>query len=120
MNIAHYRSLRRDYLGAIEALREAFDELQKSHNARWIAFYFEVWFIIAAELKRWEIAAQLLGFVDHLRGEKKVARLQIMLPWFLPHVERLSKQLSEDRLLELSAEGAKLTLHEAQEVTADI
>ena len=114
--IAHIHSLGREYAQAVEALRAASVELRKTENARWIAMYFDVWIILAVELKADECAARLLGFTEEMRAQKKAPRLRGMLPWFLPRLERLTKRLSEDRLLALRMEGAALTLDEAQEL----
>jgi tetratricopeptide (TPR) repeat protein len=115
--IAHIQSLVREYPQAIESLRAAFRELRKTENARWLAMYFDIWIILAVELKADECAARLLGFTEEMRAQKKAPRLRGMLPWFLPHMERLSKRISEDTLLALRTEGATLTLDQAQALT---
>lgn len=118
--IAHIHSLVREYPQAIENLRAAFVELRKTENARWLAMYFDVWIILAVELKADECAARLLGFTEEMRAQKRAARLRGMLPWFLPHMERLAKRISEDRLLALRTAGAALTLDEAQALTNEL
>ncbi|MBV8333280.1 MAG: tetratricopeptide repeat protein, partial [Candidatus Eremiobacteraeota bacterium] len=89
VDMAHYYMLRRDYAAALESMREAYDALRKDWNPRWIAWYFDVWVILAAKLERWEIAAKLLGFVDRMRSEQSVPRLQLLLPWLSAPIERL-------------------------------
>jgi tetratricopeptide (TPR) repeat protein len=119
-NIALCRLLRRDAAGAIQSMQEAHDELVLDPNPRWTAWYFDVWFMIAAKLERWELAARLLGFVDRLRDEKNLPRLPGVLPWFSSPIERLNKALSGDRLHELRLEGESLTFDQAQSLTAGI
>jgi tetratricopeptide (TPR) repeat protein len=113
-NVALCRLMRREVAAAIETMREAHDEIVCDRNPRWTAWYFDTWFIIAAKLDSWEIAAQLLGFVDRLRDESSVPRLPGVLPWFSTPIERLSKALPDDRANELALMGESLTFEEAE------
>jgi tetratricopeptide (TPR) repeat protein len=117
-NIGHYHALRRDYAAAAENLRSAYGELSKQPTPRWIAWYFDVWFILAAEFERWDVAASLLGFTDRYRDEHDAPRMQGMFPWFTLPVERLAKRSREDSTLyDVRAEGEHLTLSQAQALT---
>ena len=113
INIAHLYSLRREYAAAWDCMRAASEELKRNHIAHWQAFYFDVWLIIAADVGALESAARMLGFSDEFRHQKSVPRLQGILPWFVPTIEKLKKKLGEERLAELRASGALLTMDEA-------
>jgi tetratricopeptide (TPR) repeat protein len=120
-DIAHYHALRRDYAAAVDNLRAAHIELSKQPIARWIAWYFDVWFILAAEFERWEIAASLLGFIDHYRDANEVPRMQAMLPWSSLPVERLAERArAHEHLFDLRIAGEALTLPEAQALTESL
>ncbi|MDP9018773.1 MAG: tetratricopeptide repeat protein [Candidatus Eremiobacteraeota bacterium] len=120
VNIAHYHSLRREYAIAMETLNQAYEVINREQNPHWLAGYFDVWFIIATELNAAKVAALLLGFVDHFRDQKKVPRLQGMLPWASTCMDRLRKRLTDQRFAELRADGAKLTPVEAQALVDSI
>jgi tetratricopeptide (TPR) repeat protein len=120
VDIAHYLSLRREYAAAIESLHAAFAELSREFRPRWVAWYFDVWVIIAAKLERWETAARLLGFVDRWRSEQNVPRLQLMLPSLSVPIERMGSIIAQDRLHELFLEGEELTIEGAQALTTGV
>ena len=120
VDIAHYHCLRREYAEAIATMRSAYEPLSKEWNPRWIAWYFDVWVIIAAKLERWETAAKLLGFVDKLRSEQNVPRLQLLLPWLSGPMERFASVLTQDRLHELFLEGEALTTQTANDLASTI
>jgi tetratricopeptide (TPR) repeat protein len=113
-NIAHFQSLLRRYAPAAENMRAAFELLREEPNPRWIAWHFDVWFLIAASLQRWDVAAQLLAFVDEHRDATNQPRLGAMLPWFTQAKERLSRELSFDRHDELLIQGEALDAEAAQ------
>lgn len=108
-NIAHLHSLRSDFDQAHAALNEAWDELSIAPNPRWIAWYFDVAFIIAAKQRRWDVAAQLLGFADRWRDDHSITRNQVMLPWLSEPKERMTQALDNDELVRHLREGAALT-----------
>lgn len=120
VDIAHYRTLRRELDAAIASMREAYDALRRDWNPRWIAWYFDVWIIIAAKLERWEIVAQLLSFVDRLRSEQSVPRLQLLLPWLSAPIERLGTTVERERLNELFTMGEALTIAQAEEIVLTV
>jgi hypothetical protein len=120
VNIAHFQSLRRANADALATLREAYEELILDPNPRWVALYFELWVILAAKLEHWETAALLLGYVDRLRSDFNVPRLQGMLPWLSSPMERLAATLKQERLHELFADGESLTIGSAQALTRQI
>jgi len=95
-SMGHYHLLRRDPESAIASMRQSYAELQKSPNPRWIAWYFDIWFIIAAALDRWDVAAQLMAFSNRYRDEHSVPRMPGILPWFSRPVESLSQRLGGD------------------------
>jgi tetratricopeptide (TPR) repeat protein len=120
VDIAHYHCLRREYPAAVESMREAYRTLQQESNPRWVAWYFDVWVIIAAKLERWEVVAQLLGYVDRMRSEQNVPRLQLLLPWLSSPMERLASMIPEDRLHELFEAGEALTIEQAEAVASSV
>jgi len=119
VNTAHYHALSRDYDTAVERLREAFDELTLERNPRWLAWYFDVWIIIAASSQRWETVARLRGFTDRYRDEHNVHRLQAMLPWLSMPFEQVWKNLPQERVDELLIEGESLTVEQAHAIAVD-
>jgi len=119
-SMGHYHLLRREYAAAIESMHASYPELLKDPIPRWFAWYFDVWFIIAAALDRWELAARLLGFVNRYRDDHSTPRLQGTLPWLSRPIERLSEHIAEDRLSELFIEGESLSLEQARALVADV
>jgi tetratricopeptide (TPR) repeat protein len=119
-NIAHLHVLRRDDEKAFDFLRKAYEELHLGDNAKWFALYFDVWFMLATRLERWEIAALIQGFLDKYRDEHRVPRLLGLFPWYAPSVERLHEHLPDARYDELNERGAELSLEEAYALTANI
>jgi tetratricopeptide (TPR) repeat protein len=119
-NIALCQSLLRDVAAAFDSMSAAYDLIVRDPNPRWLAWHFDVWFIIAAKLQRWETAARLLGFVDRLRHEKNVPRLPGLLPWFSLPVESLGRALTDERLHDLMLEGEALSVADAQALGADL
>lgn len=118
--IAHVHALRRDYVRAVETMQRAWEMLRREENPRFLAWYFDIWFLIAAGLDRWETAARLLGFLNHYRDASNARRLQGILPWFSSPVERLSKELSVERAHELILEGESLSPDAAQRLVESI
>jgi tetratricopeptide (TPR) repeat protein len=118
--IAHYRFALRQPEAAIEAMDAAHALLFVDPNPRWMAWYFDTWFVIAAGLNRWDEAAELLAFTDKYRDEQNQPRLQAMLPWISTPKERLARQMSHERQDELIAAGEALTIETAQRLTESI
>ena len=118
--IAHYRFALRQYAPAIAAMATAFDLLRKDPNPRWLAWYFDTWFLIAAGLDHWETAATLLAFTDKYRDEQNQPRLQAMLPWLSTPKERLARELPHELYDELVAAGEALTIETAQHLAESI
>jgi tetratricopeptide (TPR) repeat protein len=113
---AHVHVLRRELPAALESMRLAWEYLQREPNVNHRAWYFEVWFLIAASLERWETAARLYGFARHYRDVNNAQRLQGMLPWLSGPVERLYERLGHERAEELFIEGEALSIEQAQEL----
>lgn len=120
INIAHVRSLVREYPAAIMLLRDAFAALEERKNPNWLATYFDVWFLLAVELRSYERAARIAGFNDRFRMQHNVPRLSGRLPWFVPSMDRLRKHFDESRLTGLRTEGAHFSLSEANAETLAI
>lgn len=118
VNIAHYQLLDRNRAAAIVSMREALEALRRDEDVRWIVWYFDVWIIIAAEISRWDDAARLLGFVDHLRDVKNLPRSQAMLNWFSVSIERIARHLSDEQEDALILEGESMTMEQAAALTA--
>jgi len=92
----------------------AYVEIVRDPNPRWLAWHFDVWFIIAGRsCKALETAARLLGFVDRLRHEKNLPRLPGVLPWF-HYRSKVGQALSGERLQDLMLEGEALGVADAQ------
>jgi tetratricopeptide (TPR) repeat protein len=119
-SIAHYRFALRQHAAAIASMAAAFDLLRDDPNPRWLAWYFDTWFLIAAGLERWDAAAELLAFTDKYRDEQNQPRLQAMLPWLSTPKERLARELSHERHDELVAAGEALTIETAQRLAESI
>jgi len=117
---AHLMLLRRKNADAIERMLEAYENLHRDPKPRLVAWYFDVWFIIAAALERWEIAAKLHGFVNRYRDEHDVSRIQTLVLWYSSAIERLSKRNTEEQLDALEAEGEALTFDTAQKMVEGI
>jgi tetratricopeptide (TPR) repeat protein len=117
-SMGHYYVLRRDEAAALESMHRAYAELALDPIPRWIAWYFDVWFIIEAWRGRWETAALILSFVNRYRDERSCPRNQGFLPWFSQPVEELSQHLGADRLHELFAQGEELDVESAQALVA--
>ena len=118
-SMGHYHLLKRDPQAALESMREAYDELRKDPIPRWVAWYFDIAFIIAASLDRWAEAAQLLGFVNRYRDESSAPRMPGILPWFSRPIERLASEL-DGRYEELLDRGEHLTPESAHELFAAV
>ena len=112
--IGHVQLLRRDFAAAFEAMQSAWVWMAPEPVPLHRAWYFQVWFLIAATLQQWETAARIYGFVARYRDEHNTPRLQSMLPVLSEFVERLYKVLGYDRAMALEAEGEAYTIEEAQ------
>ena len=112
--VAHVHGLRREYARAIETMRTAWEYLRREPIAFHRAWYFQVWFLIAAGLNQWETAARLYGFLAHYRDINEAPRLNGMLPTMSGPIERHYKELGHDRAIMLAAEGESYTLDQAQ------
>lgn len=119
-NIAHLHVLRRDDERAFEFLKRAYEELCIAQNPRWFTIYFDVWFMFATRLERWEIAALIQGFLDKYRDEHHVPRLLGLFPWYAPSVERLHEHLPSARYDELNERGSGLSLEQVYALTENI
>ena len=112
--IAHVNVLRFEFARAFEALRTSWTYLSRENVALHVAWYFQVWFLVAAALRQWEATAQLYGFLTHYRDVNDAPRMQGMLPWLSEPIERQYRELGRERALELAAEGEALTVEQAQ------
>lgn len=117
-NIAQYQLLQRDDAGAVESMREAYAELSQDPIPRWVAWYFDTWFMISASRDRWEVAAQIYAFTNRYRDENSAPRYQGVLPWFSGPVEQLSQQIEPERLQTLFDAGESLTIETAEVLAA--
>ncbi|GAC1388608.1 MAG: hypothetical protein NVSMB31_02870 [Vulcanimicrobiaceae bacterium] len=120
VHVAYYRLLRRQYNDAIADLHAAYELLSPGENPEFISRYFETWFILACELRQYEVAARLLGFLERFRSAHDIMRLPFLMPWYAPQVERLQKHFSYEKLQELQQAGATLTLSSAEELTQTV
>jgi hypothetical protein len=114
IDLAYYHTNQREYARALECMSQAWVQIEREPNPRWIAWYFDVWFVVATALERWEAAAQLMGFVNRYRDERNLSRLRALLPWLSTPSERLARHLDQNRLTELIEEGGVLTPAGAQ------
>lgn len=119
-NIAHFRLLLRDEVGALDCMHEAYEELEQDPVPRWVAWYFDTWFIIAAALGHWEKAAQIYAFANRYRDEHSAPRYQGILPWFSSPVEQLSQNVGADELPKLLDAGELLTVDTANDLVFEI
>jgi tetratricopeptide (TPR) repeat protein len=120
ITIAQIHALRREYRSAIDELNVSFDALLRSQNPRWLATYFDVWFMLAVQLRQWELAAQLMGFLERYRDQHRLPRLAGQMSWYSVSVEQIARRLSAKLLRELRDAGAALTVDRAQELTRAI
>ena len=112
--------MRREQSEAIAILHDAYRELELDMSPYWIAWYFDLWVIIAAKREHWETVARLLAFVDKLRSEKSVPRSAGILPWMSAPMEYLATSITQERLHELFNEGEELTVEDARGLVAEI
>lgn len=119
-NMALSYALIRDFDAAFDALERAFVDLHVDHNARWLAWYLDTAFIIAARLGRPREASRLLGLADFFRDEVDLTRPQAMLPWFSEAIERVVRELREGDLIELTDEGQHLSLDDAHALVTSL
>ena len=110
-------ALRGEFPEAFAAMREAYAALQSAPNPRTIAWYFDAWKTVAAFMHRWESAALLFGFATEYRDRQGILRLQGLFPEFTASMESMVKHLGSDRFEELVAQGAAMTIEEAQAET---
>jgi tetratricopeptide (TPR) repeat protein len=118
--VAHSYLLRRDEPSAFAHMSSAWNMLQREPIPRNVAWYFEVWFMIAAAIEEWETAARLYGFIDHYRDVSDARRLQGILPRLSGSVERVYAMLGEERANQLIVEGERLTLETAQALAESV
>ena len=119
-NAAQYHLQQRDYAAAIASMRAGYAEVQRDPIPRWVAWHYDTWFLIAAALEQWEIAARVLGFVNRYRDDHSAPRNQGILPWFSGPVEQISAHFEGDRLHELFAEGEALDVEGAERLVSGI
>ena len=115
LDIAHIHLLRREQELALKSLDAARELLRANRNVIWTAVYFEIWFMIAMMHDQWDAAGRLLGFADRYRADHHVPRLQGMLPWLGPHIERL--QTHHRSSVDERKEGEALGLADAYAVS---
>lgn len=119
VNIAHCRLLLHDVSAAVRSMEMAYNYLSRgATDPRMLAWYFDVWFIIAASERNWEIAARLLGFVNAFRAENKLVRLPLLSPWIAPMISRLNRALPNETAVLLTGEGSAFTLEQANALTS--
>ncbi|MBV8490104.1 MAG: tetratricopeptide repeat protein [Candidatus Eremiobacteraeota bacterium] len=112
-DIAHYYLMMRNVDQALAAMESAYAALLRNPNARWVAWFLDVWFLVAAKAGNLEVAAQVLAFADKIRDDHNQPRSPAMLPWFSEPRERLARELGHARLEELVLSGESLTLQSA-------
>ncbi|MBV8332388.1 MAG: tetratricopeptide repeat protein [Candidatus Eremiobacteraeota bacterium] len=117
-NVAHIEILQRNYRAARSSLDDAAAHLRIDPNSLGLTWCFDVWIILAAKLECWQVAAQLLGYVETIRGELGLLRQDGMLPWLSEPIERLSKALEPHQLERLIEEGGRLTFEAAWELAS--
>lgn len=120
LDIAHCRLLKRDYDSAKVVLELAYAHLETKHNPQRIATYFDLWFMFAANVGRFEQAAKLYGFVEEYRARRNVPRLQNLMPWFSGAVESVAAHLSADEMAGARARGSVFTVDEARALAAKV
>jgi tetratricopeptide (TPR) repeat protein len=121
ITIALVHALKHDFPPALDVLRQAWKTLQSGPNAYWTAMYFDVGFMIATKLRRWETAAQLLGFGDRYRDEQRVPRLMgLMNAWYAPCLERLMLRSGYEQTNRARMRGAQLAIEQAQKLVEDL
>lgn len=113
-NIALVHALHHDYPQTQRALQTAWETLSETPNTYWTAMFFDVCFLVAVDLQRWETAARIDGFTTQYRTDKRVPRLPgLMTAWYPPAVERFARSLPAKRIGELRSDGANLSAPEA-------
>lgn len=120
LDIAHCRLLKRDFESAKVVLELAYAHLSTALNPNRIATYFDLWFIYAVNVERFEQAAKLYAFVEEYRARRNVPRLQNLMPWFSRAVEIVAMQLSFDEMAAARARGCALTVDEARALAAKV
>ena len=120
INVAHCHLLRGRRDEAMSSMHAAYEYLtREGRDARIVAWYFEVWFIILASLHKWEPAATIYGFVQRLRDERGIVRLQTLMPWLSSPTEAMWRSLRPDRVEELLNLGARLSMEDAERLARE-
>lgn len=118
IDLAHCLFVRRDRKGAVDSMREAYANLRLDDgDVRRLAEYFDVWFIMAAEMGAWTTAARLLGFTYALRDENNLVQSPSLLPWNSRPREQISLHLDDEEFNELLHEGAGYSVEAANALT---
>lgn len=120
LDIAHCRLLKHDYESAKSVLELAYAHLEAVSNPLRIATYFDLWFMYAVSIGRFEDAAALYGFVETYRARRSVPRLLNLMPWFSQAVEVLAMQLPADEMDGARARGGVLSLEQARALAAEV
>lgn len=120
IDLAHCLFIQRKRKAAAEAMREAYVNLILDEDPRRTAEYFDVWFIMAAEMGAWETAAKLLGFVYALRDAQNLVQSPSLLPWSSKPRERITEYLGEDSFETLLHEGAAYSIETANALTMEL
>ncbi|MBV8491411.1 MAG: tetratricopeptide repeat protein, partial [Candidatus Eremiobacteraeota bacterium] len=79
LHVAHARIELGDREGARDALAGAQERLRREPTIRYIVQFFEVGFLYAYDEGLYELAARVLGFLDAIRAEHRLARTQASL-----------------------------------------
>jgi tetratricopeptide (TPR) repeat protein len=116
MNVAHYEHRLRRYKSAAAHMGEAHELLRAHPNPRWLAWYFDLWFLFSADLNRLTIAAKLHAFAEKYRTEHVQPRSHAMTMWLSAATERVARDLSTDAYETLVKEGESLTVESAQQL----
>lgn len=121
VTMAHCHTLQRRYEMAFQALGRAYEQFAAQKNPRWLAAYFDAWLMAAVHLRKWEVAAQLTGFLERYRHENRVPRLAGLAAWYNVSVEQVQRNLEADRLFEMRMQGADLDERQLNDlVTASV
>lgn len=118
--VAHCFALKRDYAGAFRYMTAAYEAFCLDPNPKFLTVYFDVWFILAARLRQWELAAQLFGFMEEYRDVHRVPRLRGLFSWFAPSIEAVTLHLGDERLSQLRAKGSALSWADAHQLATTL
>jgi len=119
VTVAHVRSLQGATGDAIDAMEEARRDVLDSSNAASLAFYYEVYAIVAVDCRAVEAAALVFGFVNAVREHYGLTEERGLAPWRAAAAKRIADAVTPQAFDDLRRRGAALGVDEIHARLAD-